>query len=194
MRVRYIGTWCSYSKEKACARTLIDEGCVIIGQHTDTFGPAMACEEASATRRVYHVGYNQSMNDVAPMSSLVSTRINWTPYITRAVAAVLEHRTIEKVVGGRVHGNDVCAGFDEGWVEILELNDHIAARGTQNRVTRAVDAFRKGSLTVFKGNYTGVDPDNPADTCDLKQGYVENAEYSFPTFHYVLDDVVTVEQ
>ena len=194
MRVRYIGTWCSYSKEKACAKALIDEGCVIICQHTNTFGPAMACEEAAATRRVYHVGYNQSMIDVAPTTSLVSTRINWTPYITRAVSAVLEHKSIEKTVGGRAFGNDACAGFDEDWVEIMELNEHIAARGTQARISRAVEAFRKGSLNVFKGDYTGVDPDNPADTCDLKRGYSENSEHSFPTFHYVLDDIITVEE
>lgn len=194
MRVRYIGTWCSYSKEKASAKALIDEGCVIICQHTNTFGPAMACEEASATRKVYHVGYNQSMIDVAPATSLVSTRINWTPYILQAVAAVLEHKPIEKVVGGKVHGNDVGAGFDEDWVEVLELNDHIAVHGTQGRINRAVEAFRKGGVNVFKGNYIGVDPDDPNDTCDLSKGYIENAEHSYPTFHYVLKDIITVEE
>lgn len=194
MRVRYIGTWCNYSKEKASAKALIEEGCVIICQHTNTFGPAMACEEAAATRKVYHVGYNQSMIDTAPATSLVSVRINWTPYIAQAVGAVLESKSIEKVVGGRAHGNDMGAGFDEGWVEILELNEHIAANGTQERINRAVEAFKKGGVSVFKGNYTGTDPDNPDDTCDLSKGYSENADHSFPTFHYVLDDVITVEE
>ena len=43
MRVLYTGTWSSYALEKASAQQLIDDGCVIISQHTDTIGPAIAC-------------------------------------------------------------------------------------------------------------------------------------------------------
>lgn len=193
LRVRYTGTWSSFSREKACARALIDEGCVIIAQHTDTIGPAIACETASAERRVFHVGYNQSMIDVAPSSSLISCRVNWAPYVLGAVKAMLEQTPIEKTVEGIDRGNDIRAGFDLGWVEMLELNRQIAAYGTQERMDKAIDALEKGTLEVFKGDYTGVNPDDPADTIDLRQGYRENEKSSWPTFGYVLNDVVTVE-
>ena len=39
----------------------------------------------------------------------------------------------------------------------------------------------------------GVDPEDPNDTIDLRQGYRENAGSSWPTFHYLLKDVITVE-
>ena len=193
MRVQYTHVWNSYSKEKACARALIDEGCVVISQHTDTIGPAVACEEVSSAKKVFHVGYHQSMIDVAPTTSLLSARIDWSVYVLGAVKALLEGKEIEQYVAGNVFGNDMCAGFDHGWVELTELNPQLAPYGTQEKLDRVIEALRKGTLEVFKGDYTGVDPDNPADTIDLNQGYKENASTSWPTFHYVLNDVVTVE-
>ena len=191
MRVRYTGAWSSYALEKECAKQLIDEGCVIIAQHTDTIGPALACEEAA--NKVYHVGYNQSMLDAASHTSLISARINWTPYITGAVGALLSSKPIEKYVDATANGRDMSAGFEKNWVEMLELNKLIAAEGTQARIDQIIEAFRKNQIEVFKGNYIGVNPRNPSDTIDLTQGYTENKESSSPSFHYILKDVITVE-
>ena len=191
MRVRYTGTWSSYALEKEYAKKLIDEGCVIIAQHTDTIGPVIACEEAA--KKVYHVGYNQSMLDTAPAASLISARINWTPYITGAVGALLSSKPIEKYVDASSNGRDMWAGFDKNWVEMLELNKPIAAEGTQARIDQIIEAFRKNQLEVFKGNYIGVNPDDPSDTIDLSKGYTENKNSSSPSFHYILKDVIIVE-
>lgn len=195
MRVRYTNAWSSYSAEKACAAALIDEGCVVVAQHTNTIGPAVACEEsAEAGRQVYHIGYNESMLDVATSTSLVSTRVNWIPYVTGAVAAVAAGRSIEASVVGNVHGtSDISAGFEHDWVQMLELNKPIAAPGTQEAMDAAVEAFRKGRLQVFKGDYTGVNPADASDTCDLSRGFSENRESSLPSFHYILDGVIEVE-
>ncbi len=193
MQVQCTGTWSSYSLEKACARQLIDSGCLIIGQHTDTIGPAMACQEAAGPLRIWHVGYNQSMLDVAPSHTLISTRINWTPYILAATKAVLNGQDIEpNVDAASVWDHDVCAGFDKGWVEMLELNDVYAAEGTAERVAREIAEFRRGGKIVFKGDYTGVNPEDPTDTIDLREGFRENTLSSSPAFRYILDDVITV--
>ena len=192
MRVRYTETWSSYAQEKNAARSLIDEGCVIISQHTDTIGPALACEESD--RPVYHVGYNQSMSDVAPTASLVAARIDWEPYVTGAVEAVMAHRRIEAAVPGRVHGTDMSAGFDKGWVEVLELNQQVAAEGTQEAMNAAIARFkRENGDFVFQGDCTGVNPDDPSDTCDLKDGYAENEFSSYPTFNDILSSIITIE-
>ncbi|MCR5687388.1 MAG: BMP family ABC transporter substrate-binding protein [Lachnospiraceae bacterium] len=194
MRVSYTGTWSSYALEKSAAQHLIDEGCVVISQHTDTIGPAIACEEAAETKEVYFVGYNQSMSDVAPATSLITSRICWEPYVLSAVKAVMANKPIESFVSGKIHGNDVSAGFDQGWVEMDDLNMQIAASGIERAMGSAVSQFKRGRVDfVFKGNYTGVDPDDPSDTYDLKKGYIENADSSYPTFHYILEDVITVE-
>ncbi len=193
MRVSYTHTWSSYALEKNTTRQLIDDGCVIISQHTDTIGPAIACEEALADRPVYYVGNNQSMSEVAPGSSLVATRICWEPYVLAAVNAVMMNKDIESTLSCHVHGTDSSAGFESGWVEIDDLNLPVAAPGTQEAMDNAIEVFKRGKNDfVFKGNYTGVNPDDPSDTCDLKNGYIENANTSYPLFHYILDDVITV--
>ncbi len=193
MRVRYTGTWSSYSKEKAATRALIDEGCVVISQHVDTIGPAMACEEAAGTKRVYHVAYNQSMMDIAPSTSLIGCRVNWTPYVVGAVEAMLDGRSIERCVKGSIHGNDISAGLDQGWVEVTELNQQLAAYGTQEKLNKAIEGLKKGTIEVFKGDYTGVSLTDESDTVDLSLGYKENETTSWPTFGYLLRDVITVE-
>ena len=194
MRVCYTGTWSSYAQEKAAAHQLIDNGCVVISQHTDTIGPAIACEETSQGRRVYFVGYNQSMSEVAPGMSLVTARICWEPYVLSAVDAVMRNKKIESLVSGRIHGTDVSAGFEKDWVEMVDLNLQAAAPGTQEAMESAIDQFRRGNVDfVFRGDYIGVDPDDPSDTCDLRSGYIENENTSYPLFHYILTDIITIE-
>ena len=148
MTVAYTYTWASFSLEKACAEHLIAEDCVIISQHSDTYGPAVACEEHFG-KNVFGVGYNQSMIDIAPMTSLISTRINWIPYVTGAVNALLEKKPIEKSIRGNVHGNDIGAGFELNWVQMLDLNEIIAAEGTAEKIAETVQAFKKGRVHVF---------------------------------------------
>ena len=194
MRVRYTGSWSNFNEEKAQTRQLIEEGCVIIAQHVNTAAPAVVCEEAaSAGCTVFHVGYHQSMMDVAPSSALVSIRTNWAPYILEAVGAVLNGQTVESAVSAHAHGRDLSAGFENGWVELLELNRFIAAEGTEDKIAKAVDSLKKGRLKVFSGNYTGVNPQDPSDVIDLNGGYTENQYSSRPSFGYILQDCVVVE-
>ena len=194
LRVRYTGSWSNYSVEKSVANELISEGCIVIAQHTNTMAPAIACEEAAAKgSRVYHVGYHQSMMDVAPSTALVSLRTNWTPYILGVTEAVLNGRSIENTVPGHAHGHDISAGFDQNWVQILELNKQLAAPGTEEKLNRVIDSLKKGKIDVFRGDYTGVNPDDPTDTIDLNQGYRENEKSSSPSFRYILQDCVIEE-
>ena len=193
MRVRYTGSWSNFNVEKETARELIEEGCIIIAQHVNTAAPAIVCEEATAAgRNVYHVGYHQSMMDVAPSCALVSIRTNWAPYILETVNAVLTNQNIESTVAGHVHGRDMSAGFESGWVELLDLNRLIAAEGTQEKIDKAIDGLKKGRIRVFSGSYTGVNPRNPSDTIDLRTEYLENQNSSLPSFGYILD-CITVE-
>lgn len=193
MRVRYTGSWSNFAAEKAQARELINEGCVIIAQHVNTTGAAVACEEAAAAgRTVYHIGYHQSMSDVAPSCALVSIRTNWAPYVIQAVKAVMENQKIENVVEARAHGRDMSAGFENGWVELLELNKFIAAEGTQEKINNAIENMKSGKIRVFSGNYTGVNPMDPADTIDLNAGYTEHQYSSNPSFGYILQDCITI--
>ena len=194
MKVRYTGSWSNYTAEKEETRKLIREGCVIIAQHVNTTAPAAACEEASREgKTVYHIGYHQSMMDTAPSCALLSIRTNWAPYVLQATKAVLDGRIIEQVVEAHAHGRDLSAGFEYGWVELLELNEYIAAEGTREKIDSVVESLKKGKIKVFSGNYTGVNPLDPTDTIDLNDGYKENKNSSNPTFGYILDDCIMVQ-
>ena len=194
MHVKYTNTWSDYTIEKKYAKELIEEGCVIISQHSDTIGPAVACEEAQPQKIAYHVGYNQSMTDTAPTTSLISSRIIWEPYIVGAIQAVLEHKSIEKTVKGKVNGCDVSGGFKEGWIKMSALNETIAADGTAEKITKVIQELKNGKLQVFWGDYLGVNPEDPSDVYDLNRGYRENEFQSAPSFDYILKDVIIVEE
>lgn len=194
MEVRYTNTWSNYLKEKKCAQTLIEDGCVIISQHSDTSGPAVACEQTDADIPVYLVGYNQSMSELAPTTYLTGAKINWAPYMQQAVQAVLDQKKIEDVVVGNVNGQDIGAGFDENWVQMLELNEVVAAEGTKQKITSIIEQLKSGQIKVFQGEYVGVNPQDASDTYDLKNGYQENAKSSAPTFYYILQDVIDIKE
>jgi basic membrane protein A len=187
MEVNYTNSWGDYDTEKTMATAMIEDKCVVISQHSDTEGPAEACEDAvKKGTTVYHVGYNQSMTDIAPESSLISSRQDYAPYEVAAVQAVMDGTEIAV---------DEWAGFDKGWVAMTDLNTAIAAKGTQEAMDEAINAFKDGSLKatdVFKGDYTGKDPYDEANVIDLNEGFAENETQSAPAFNYVLDDVITV--
>lgn len=193
MTVKYTYKWNDYLIEKKYAKQLIDEGCVIISQHSDTVGPAIACEETDVSTPVYLVSYNQSMADITPTTYITGCKINWKPYVIGAVGAVMKGRPIEKAVKGNVVGNDIGAGFSEGWVEMLKLNEVIAAKGTREKIEEVIEGFKRGDIEVFKGDYIGINVDDPYDLYDLSEGYKENNNSSAPTFKYILQDVITIE-
>ena len=167
---------------------------MILSQHSDTVGPAIACEESYA-RDVYHVAYNIDMTEAAPHTSLTGTRINWTPYILGAVKAVMDNKPIEKAVAGNVHpNNDMSAGFKENWVEMTKVNTALLPKDAPARINAAIEDLKSGKCQVFKGDYTGVNPDNPKDTVDLREGFTENKDSSVSSFHYILKDVITILQ
>ena len=195
MTVSYTNTWSNTTTERKLAEKLIDEGCIVIAQHSDTTGPATACETASTRdgKLVFHVGYNQTMTDVAPTTSLISTRINWTPYFIAATEAVIKEKKIESFVNAQVFGNDAGAGFDEGWCEMIGLNKLIAAPGTKEVMDAKIRQFKSKGIIVFEGDYTGVNPFDAEDVYDLKNPFIENALQSAPSFNYVLKEVITIE-
>ena len=194
MEVCYTNTWSNYLKEKKCAQSLIEDGCVIISQHSDTSGPAVACEQTDADIPVYLVSYNQSMAELAPTTYLIGAKINWKPYMRQAVQAVLDQKKIEDVVVGNVNEQDIGAGFDENWVQMLELNEVVVAKGTRERIASTIEQLKSGQIEVFRGEYVGVNPQDVSDAYDLTEGYPENKESSAPTFYYILQDVIDIKE
>lgn len=136
MKVYFVGTWGDATLEEAAANALIDAGCVMISQHSDTTSPALAAQKAG----VYHTGYNTDMTKVAPEASLLSCRIDWTRYF---------YTFIKNYIDGVENPSDWTGTVAEGDVVITELNEAIAAPGTKEALEKAEKAFADGTLNVF---------------------------------------------
>ena len=192
MLVKYTDTWSSYSLEKQVAMELIEKNCVLISQHSDTVGPATACENADKNVPVYHVGYNQSMTDIAPTRSLVSCAVDYSYYFEQSVYALLHDKKIEECIDGKVYGQDAMAGLEKGWVRILDINTAIMPENAKEAVDGVIDQLVDGEIQVFSGSFTGVNPFDENDRIDLRTPFYENEKSSSPAFGYILDDVITV--
>ena len=192
MLVKYTDTWSDYALEKQVAMELIERGCLVISQHSDTIGPATACENANQQIPVYHVGYNQSMTDIAPTRSLVSCTVDYSYYFEQSIYALLHDKKIEDCIDGKTFEQDAMAGIEKGWVRILDINQAIVPGNTSEIVEDTIHKIVNGKIQVFSGPFTGVNPYDENDTIDLRTPFKENEKSSSPAFRYVLDDVITI--
>ena len=136
MKVNFVGSWSDATLEANAAQALCDAGCIMISQHSDNTTPATAAQNNGA----FHTGYNNDMISVAPDSSLIGTRIDWSVYFEYA---------IEAVANGEEFDQDWCHGMDEGAVVMTPLNEDIAAAGTAEKLAEVEEAIRSGELQVF---------------------------------------------
>lgn len=166
MLVQYTGTWADYYLERQAADDLIQQGCVIISQYSDTTGPAAACENAAKSIPVYHIGYNESMTDIAPTSSLVSCSVDYYYYFKQSVDALLKGKKIEDCIKGRISGQDATAGFKEGWVRILDMNYTILPENIDEIVQDTIKKLEKGKIQVF----------SDSTACDVPDGKITIVE------------------
>lgn len=148
MDVSFTNSWSSITDEQTTAESLINRGCVIIGQHADTTGAPMACEAANkAGTVVYSVGYNIDMLAAAPTAALTSAQNNWEVYYTYAM---------QKVMNGEKVDTNWAKGYSDGAVKISRLGPSCAA-GTEEAVKEAESALRNGTLHVFDTSKFTVD-------------------------------------
>ena len=191
MDVKYTNSWFDIALEKEAANKLIDDGCVLISQHADSEGAPKACEE----KNVPNVAYNISTISIAPNTALISSKINWEPYMTMIIK--------ETMAGNKVD-NDICYTIKDGAVELTELNSKVAAPGTQEKIDAAMAKLKDGTLKVFdtntftvKGekltNYLAdVDGDYKPDTEAIKDGYfAESTMRSAPYFDIMYIDGIS---
>lgn len=136
MTVKFTNSWGDQALEQEAATALIANGCVLMSEHADTVGAPTACEDAG----VPNVGYNISFAAVTPNTALVSSKINWTPYMQMA---------IESIMKGESFPTDIALGMADGAVELTELNENVAAEGSFDKVLEVLDKLSSGELQVF---------------------------------------------
>lgn len=146
MKVEYTNSWFDIAKEKEAALNLINDGCVLISQHADSEGAPKACEE----KGVPNVAYNINTTSLGPNTALISSKINWEPYMKLIIEKTKDGKGAEIPY-------DWCGGIAEGSVQLTELNTKVAAKGTQEAIDAAIAQFKAGTLKVFDTSKFTVD-------------------------------------
>lgn len=180
MDIMYTNSWNDPTVEAQVAKALIERGCDVVSQHSDSTAPATTAEENG----VWQVGYNNDMIDAAPKASLISARIDWGIYVTEAVQAVVDGTEIPA---------DWCKGLADDAVYLSPLNTDIAAEGTQEAIDEASEKLKAGELSVFAGPLKGTNPDGEAIELAEGEHYDEQTEASAPSWTYIVEGCTVVE-
>ena len=179
MLVSYTGQWSNAASESAAAQALIDQGCDVISQHSDTAAPAAVAE----ANGVCAVGYNEDMISAAPHAALTSARIDWGVYYAYALGCLLS---------GEAIGQDWCGDLSQGACTLTPWNEDAVAAGTEAAVAQAAGQLADGSLQVFAGPLHGTDVDGNELTLARGETYTENETASAPSFIYIPDGVIVL--
>lgn len=192
MEVQFTGSWYDETAEKEAANKLISNKCKLISQHADSMGAPTACETAG----VPNISYNGSTISACPNTFIVSSRINWEPYFEYMIKCVQDGKDID---------TDWCKGIAEGSVELTDINEKVAAKGTKEAIEKAEEEFKADKLHVFDLSTFTVDGKKVADdhkadvdtdekytpdTVVIKDGYFAESTFrSAPYFDLKIDGI-----
>ena len=195
MEVTFTNSWYDQTLENEGANKLIKNGCVLLSQHADSMGAPSACEQAG----VPNVSYNGSTISAGPNTFIVSSRINWEPYFEYIINCVQNGEAID---------TDWTGTIATGSVELTEVNEAVAAEGTQAAIDEAIAKIEAGELHVFDTKTFTVDGkeltsyladvddmgDFQGETEVVADGYFHESEFrSAPYFDLDIDGIVNVD-
>ncbi len=139
MKFVLINSWYDPPKEGDAAKALIDQGCDIITQHTDSPAPL----QAAASRGVKAFGQSTDMAKFAADTQLSASTDIWGPYYINRIQEVLDKTW---------KSTDIWGGFAEGMLAMSPFHnmpDDVAALGNQT-----IADVKSGKNKVFVGPLT----------------------------------------
>jgi simple sugar transport system substrate-binding protein len=131
-----VNSWYDPPKEGDAAKALIDQGCDIITQHTDSPAPL----QASAQRGVKAFGQSTDMAKFADTTELTASVDIWAPYYIKR---------IDDVMKGTWKSEDTWGGFDSGMLGMSPFKNmppELAALATKTEAD-----IKAGTKKVFVG-------------------------------------------
>ena len=133
----WVSAWFDPGKEADAAKALIDTGCDIIAQHTDSAAPMQVAQE----RGLMAFGQDSDMRKFGPAAQLTAIVNNWSDYYIGRVQAVLDDSWKSQAVWG---------GIKSGMVQIAPYGPKVTpdAMAAADKVKSAI---ADGSLHPFAG-------------------------------------------
>lgn len=131
-----INSWYDPPKEGDAAKALIDQGCDIITQHTDSPAPL----QAAASRGVKAFGQSTDMSKFAPTTELTASTDVWSPYYIKRIQDVLD---------GTWKSTDTWGGFDSGMLKMSPFTN--MPEDVAELATSTVADIKSGKNKIFVG-------------------------------------------
>jgi basic membrane protein A and related proteins len=134
-----VNSWYDPPKEGDAAKALMDQGCDIITQHTDSPAPL----QAAASRGIKGFGQSTDMSRFAATTQLTATTDLWAPYYIQRIADAM---------GGTWKSAGIWGGFDSGLLGMspfANMPPDVAALAKET-----VDDISTGKNPVFAGPLT----------------------------------------
>ena len=137
--VKVTHSWFDPMGEAFASRALINAGCDVIAQHTDTPTPMIEAEKAG----VWGIGYSTDMSVDAPASVITSVIWRWSAYYTFLVQSVID---------GTFTTTPWCGSLKDGVIDIAPLNKNIPL-SAQTAIIINEERLRMeyGAFDVFSG-------------------------------------------
>jgi basic membrane protein A and related proteins len=137
-RLKFImaNSWYDPPKEADAAKALIDQGCDIITQHTDSPAPL----QAAAGRGIKAFGQSTDMAKFASTTQLTASVDEWGPYYIKRIGDVL---------AGKWTSTDTWGGFDSGLLGMSPFTNMPADVAALAAATAA--DIKSGKNKVFVG-------------------------------------------
>lgn len=136
IRVIWANAWFNPGREADAARALIDQGCDVICQHTDSPAPLQLANE----RGVFGFGQASDMTRFAPKAHLTSSVNNWGDYYVERAKAV---------IAGTWKPGDVWGGLNSGMFRLAAFTNMTPEEASEAQ--RIADAIAAGRLHPFDG-------------------------------------------
>jgi simple sugar transport system substrate-binding protein len=131
-----IDSWYDPGKEGDAAKALIDQGCDILTQHTDSPTPL----QTAAGRKIKAFGEATDMISFAPANQLTANVNQWGGYYTKRISALLANKWTSI---------DTWGGFKEGMLTMAPFRNMPPA--VEALATKTVADITAGKNTVFSG-------------------------------------------
>lgn len=131
-----IDNWYDPGKEGEATKALIDQGCDVICQHTDSPAPL----ETAASLHIPAFGQATDMIKFAPHTQLSASVNEWGGYYTKRMKAVLDNTW---------SSTNTWGGFADGMLSMAPYTNMPAA--TAAVAAQAVADIKSGKINVFAG-------------------------------------------
>jgi simple sugar transport system substrate-binding protein len=137
MKIVWVSAWFDPGKETDAAKALVDQGCDVLMQHTDS----PAAMKFAGEKGIYAFGQASDMIQFGPNAQLTAIVDNWTPYYIKRVNALLD---------GTWKSGDTWDGIKQGTVVLAPWSKKIPADVVRLAET-ARDGIASGSVHPFTG-------------------------------------------